>query len=69
MAVGVHAARARLEGGGLGPHALELGEHLGVLAAGGAVVGGPQRLVERVELGLQRGRGLGLAEGLLRAAR
>ena len=65
MPVGVRAARARLQGRGLGSHALEPGQHLGVLAAGGAVVGGPQRLVELVELLLQRRRALVLAEGVL----
>ena len=61
--VGVRAARARLQGRGLGSDALEAGQDLGVLAAVGALVGGPQRLVELVELLLQRRRALGLAEG------
>ena len=69
VAVGVDAGRARLEGGGLGAHALELGEHLGVLPAGGAVVGLAQLLVEGLELGAHRGGGLLLGRAPPRAAR
>ena len=69
VAVGVDARGARLEGGGLGAHALELGEHLGVLAAGGAVVGQSQLLVEGLELGAHRGGRLLLGRAPPRAAR
>ncbi len=65
MAVGVDPGGARLEGGGLGPDALELGEHLGVLAAGGSVVGQSQLLVEGLELGAHRGGASSSDERLL----
>ncbi len=61
--VGLDAAAPGLEGPRFGSHPLELREHLCVLSTARVLVGRPQRLVERVELGLQGGCLLRLAEG------
>ncbi len=50
VTVGLDAGRARLQRGGLGPHAVELGEHLGVLAACQAVACCTQVVIERLQL-------------------
>ena len=63
--VGVDTRSARLEGGRFGSNPFELREHECVLAAGRAVVGGPELLVDRAQLGSQRGDVLLLAERVL----